>query len=373
MWTSPAITAAAARVRDSNSPRSASKESRRTRGTGRNGTRAGPAGDRCVLRCVPSSPLSVSRCSRSRERLRQTPLRARLRGSGRLDLPRRPADLRRADRRARAAAWSCACRAATMVDEDGLLTGPEGTLAGRARDAGARRPAGLDASRTTSVLRQRPGHYYWQAYLTGERRRRRGADRARPGAHGDAAGRRPRPRQAVPKYGRKGTAELLPLDRGLPGVGRRTRFKKLAKTTASRWGLKARRWTSAKAGVQDGSASPASRRRCRAGCSACRPTTSSAARVESDLALRAERELGRGPGLPGAVRGRPRERPPARARPHGRQQEAPVALHELAHDRGARRRRVVARGARQVVRRLLSRASAASVRKTFVHRIVRID
>ena len=34
----PAITAAAARVRDSNSPRSANRESRRTRATGTNGS-----------------------------------------------------------------------------------------------------------------------------------------------------------------------------------------------------------------------------------------------------------------------------------------------------------------------------------------------
>ena len=36
------------------------------------------------------------------------------------------------------------------------------------RHAGARRSRGLARARTSSVLRQRPGHYYWQAYVTGE-------------------------------------------------------------------------------------------------------------------------------------------------------------------------------------------------------------
>ena len=45
--TCPAITAAAARVRDSNRPRSASRESRRTRGTPGNGTQGPRANGRC--------------------------------------------------------------------------------------------------------------------------------------------------------------------------------------------------------------------------------------------------------------------------------------------------------------------------------------
>ena len=53
------------------------------------------------------------------------------------------------------------------VDADGLLTGPEGTWLDETAT-----PA-LDGLQVwsvpaASVLRQRPGHYYWQAYLTGD-------------------------------------------------------------------------------------------------------------------------------------------------------------------------------------------------------------
>ena len=52
------------------------------------------------------------------------------------------------------------------VDDDGLLTGPDGTwLDETAAQATADLRSG--ASRAHSVLRQRPGHYYWQAYVTG--------------------------------------------------------------------------------------------------------------------------------------------------------------------------------------------------------------
>ena len=53
------------------------------------------------------------------------------------------------------------------VGPDGLLTGPEGTWLDEPAT-----PAidGLQIWRVpdASVLRQRPGHYFWQAYLTGE-------------------------------------------------------------------------------------------------------------------------------------------------------------------------------------------------------------
>ena len=54
------------------------------------------------------------------------------------------------------------------VDADGLLTGPEGTWLDET--ATPARPTACRSGRVpaNSVLRQRPGHYYWQAYLTGE-------------------------------------------------------------------------------------------------------------------------------------------------------------------------------------------------------------
>ena len=114
----PAITAAAARVRDSNSPRSASKESRRTRGTGRNGTQAGSRGRpmRTEMRSVLAS-FVLSRCSRFPPPPRPSSSTTRLR-------PRpisrgRPADLRRAHRRAREQRGRARVRRATWSTRTG--------------------------------------------------------------------------------------------------------------------------------------------------------------------------------------------------------------------------------------------------------------
>ena len=53
------------------------------------------------------------------------------------------------------------------VDDDGLLTGPEGTWLD---ETATPTSDGLQVWTVpaNSVLRQRPGHYYWQAYLTGD-------------------------------------------------------------------------------------------------------------------------------------------------------------------------------------------------------------
>ena len=64
-----------------------------------------------------------------------------------------------------------------MVDEDGLLTGPEGSWLDETAKQ-ALEDLQVWSVPNASILRQRPGHYYWQAYVSGEGEDR--ADRARP-------------------------------------------------------------------------------------------------------------------------------------------------------------------------------------------------
>ena len=104
-----------------------------------------------------------------------------------------------------------------------------------------------------------------------------------------------------PRFGKQGNDELLSVLDELPRDGRRARAsRRVAKTAAARWGLKALRWTSVKAGVRG----RLQRRRvldlgAGAACSACRPTSSSAGSVvERDLALRAGENWAAGPDYP---------------------------------------------------------------------------
>ena len=53
------------------------------------------------------------------------------------------------------------------VDADGLLTGPDGTWLDETATQ-ATTDLAVWSVPADSVLRQRPGHYYWQAYLTGD-------------------------------------------------------------------------------------------------------------------------------------------------------------------------------------------------------------
>ena len=202
----PRCTAAAARVRDSNRPRSASRESRRTRGTAGNGTQGEPSRPRRASRPMAMrrdasrpSPLSSVAARGSR---RRRPRRPRCRRS---TTPRPTASISRgapltfavrtdrAGRQRRRARL----RRDDDVDDDGLLTGADGTWLDETADAGASTASRPGACRATSVLRQRPGHYYWQAYLTGDAAN--GAEEPIGPVQeldGDAPDGRPRPRQA---------------------------------------------------------------------------------------------------------------------------------------------------------------------------------
>ena len=98
------------------------------------------------------------------------------------------------------------------VDADGLLTGPEGTWLD---ETATQALADLQVWSVPddSVLRQRPGHYYWQAYLTGDAANG-ASSRSAPCSELDrhASRRRPRPRQASSRASApKGIDELLPV------------------------------------------------------------------------------------------------------------------------------------------------------------------
>jgi hypothetical protein len=260
------------------------------------------------------------------------------------------------------------------VDGSGLLTGEAGTWLD---ETIAPAVEGLQtwSVPANSVLRQRPGHYYWQAYLTGEaaagaeqpvgpvqelRVTQPMADRGRG--------------KLFPRYGRRGVTGFYLSSANFPESVAGPRFKKLAKATASRWGLKAQRWTTVEAGVQDGFSV--------AGFSTSVPDGSLGIQtdfikggrvIESDLALRADENWAAGPDYPDL----------------DQVDLESVLLHELGHLAGNKKHRarcanspmIEALGAGEWWRGsrdkwfgdCTSGASASALRKTLVHRIIRID
>lgn len=261
------------------------------------------------------------------------------------------------------------------VDDDGLLTGPEGTWLDETATPSA---DGLQVWTVPadSVLRQRPGHYYWQAYLTGAAVegaeepigpvqtlsvRLPMADRGRG--------------RLFPRYGRKSTGKSFYLSStDFPGTVDSSRFKKLAKNTASRWGLKGLRWTSAKAGIQDGFNVAGFSTDVAAGVLGVQTDYVKHGKVvESDLALRADESWAQGPDYPALFE----------------VDLESVLLHELGHMAGNKKHRsrctnspmIEALGAGEWWRGARDKwfgdcsslARAASVPKRFVHRVVRMD
>jgi hypothetical protein len=182
------------------------------------------------------------------------------------------------------------------VDEDGLLTGPEGTwLDEPARQALA--DLQVWSVPNASILRQRPGRYYWQAYVAGDGDDRPvgpvrqltvtlpAADRGRGSLY--------------PRFGRKGSARFLISTANLPGSVSRSRFKALARSTAKRWGLKAGTSTRIVAGVQDGRSVAGFSSAVARGTLGVQTDYVREGRViERDLALRAGESWAPGPGYP---------------------------------------------------------------------------
>ena len=138
------------------------------------------------------------------------------------------------------------------TDEDGLLSGDDGEWVDETAA-----PAGDGVQSWTppasSILRQRPGHYFWQAYLTGA-----AADDAEEpiGPIRELTVTQPLALRGhgklFPRFGRGGTTSFYLSASGFPSGVSSKRFQAVAKSTAARWGLHALRWTSAVAGRQDG-------------------------------------------------------------------------------------------------------------------------
>jgi hypothetical protein len=258
------------------------------------------------------------------------------------------------------------------VDADGLLTGPAGTWLDETA-AQATADLAVWSVPANSVLRQRPGNYYWQAYLTGD---------AATGAeepigpvqelvitlpHADK-GRG----KLFPKFGRKGIKSFYLSSAGFPGSVSGTRFKTVAKTAAARWGLKALRWTSAEAGVEDGFNVAGFSSSVDAGVLGVQTDYVKHGRVvESDLALNAGENWNAGPDYPAL----------------DQVDLESVVLHELGHMAGNKKHKprctnspmIEALAAGEWWRGARDKwfgacgATASSVRKTFVHRVIRVD
>ena len=183
-----------------------------------------------------------------------------------------------------------------QVDEDGLLTGPEGTWLD---EPATQALADLQvwSVPNASILRQRPGRYYWQAYVSGAGDGRPigpvrrltvtlpGADRGRGSLY--------------PKFGKKGSAKFLVSTAHLPSSVSKARLKVLAKGTAKRWGLKAGATTKLVAGVQDGRSVAGFSTAVASGTLGVQTDYLRNGRViERDLALRADERWAAGPGYP---------------------------------------------------------------------------
>ncbi len=138
------------------------------------------------------------------------------------------------------------------TDAAGLLDGDAGAWVDEAAS-----PAGAGVlawnAPASSILRQRPGHYYWQAYVDGEAADNaeepvgpvRELDVTQPLAfrgHG----------KLYPRFGRSAGTSFYLSSTGFPASVDGKRFQTLAKKAAARWGLHALRWTSAAAGKRDG-------------------------------------------------------------------------------------------------------------------------
>ncbi len=138
------------------------------------------------------------------------------------------------------------------TDADGRLADEDGAWVDETATAGG---DGLQTwtAPASSLLRRRPGHYFWQAYLQGE-----AADESEDpiGPVRELVVTQPmafRGRgKLFPKFGRGGGTSFYLSSAGFPATVTGKRFRALAKETAARWGLRTLRWTSAVAGRQDG-------------------------------------------------------------------------------------------------------------------------
>jgi hypothetical protein len=187
------------------------------------------------------------------------------------------------------------------------------------------------AAPSSSVLRRRPGTYYWQAYVQDPTGLVLGPVQKLVVTL--PAGDRGRGR-LYPRFGRRGSASFLLSSANLPVAVSKGRFRALAGTTAARWGLRASRWTRLVAGARDGHSV--------AGFSAEVPEgvlgvetdfTSGGRVVEQDLALNPAEDWAAGPDYPGLAQ----------------IDLESVLLHELGHMAGNKRHRALCANSPMIV------------------------
>jgi hypothetical protein len=253
------------------------------------------------------------------------------------------------------------------VDDDGLLTGPQGTYLDETAEQALADLAVWSVPRP-SVLRQRPGHYYWQAYVTGDDESIGPVRELNVTQIAAAKGRG----TLSPRFGKKGSTSFYLSSKNFPDTVDGSRFQTVAKTAAKRWGLKALRWTSVKAGVRDGFSVAGFSRSVPAGTLGVQTDYVKRGKVvERDLALRAGENWSAGPGYPAL----------------DEVDLESVLIHELGHMAGNKKH--TARCANSPMDEALGAgewwrgardkwfgdcgASASAVRRTFAHRVVRVD
>jgi hypothetical protein len=182
---------------------------------------------------------------------------------------------------------------ADSVDADGLLTGADGTWL----DAPAAHAlADLQVWRvpSSSLLRRRPGRYWWQAYVEGEAVGPLQALEVKLPAADRGRGR------LYPRFGRGGSASFSLSSADLPAAVSAARLKTIARTAAARWGLHAGAWTTRLAGTRDGHSVAGFSPDVPEGVLGLQTDYVRAGRVvERDLALRAGENWAAGPGYPG--------------------------------------------------------------------------
>jgi hypothetical protein len=191
----------------------------------------------------------------------------------------------------------------SQTDDLGRLHGPDGTWVDNPAAPGGQ--PGLHEWHADAgfLARRRPGSYWWQVIVDPNP-----ADPAQQPQVGaverfevlqPAANRSQR--KLHPSFGRRGSGSFYLSNAAFPAGVSGSRFRALARRAGARWGLEARRWTSARAGRRDGYNI--------AGFSASVPRHALAMQVdyvvgsrrnvvERDLALRPDLPWKGGPGYP---------------------------------------------------------------------------
>jgi hypothetical protein len=101
------------------------------------------------------------------------------------------------------------------------------------------------------LARRRPGTYWWQAYLTGAAATS-AEDPVGPVETFTVTAPRRAAKRLAPSFGRTNHQAFYLSDARFPSGVSPARFRAVMRRSAARWGLKARRWTTAVAGRPDG-------------------------------------------------------------------------------------------------------------------------